>query len=558
MSNEILELAFVLSAAAGLGLIARLLRQPLILAYIGTGVVIGLFGLTPVATDPIYKIFADLGIMFLLFLIGLEINLPSLRRVGKVAVVIGLGQIVFTAVGGFLIALLLGFDLLPAAYIAITLTFSSTIIIIKLLSEKGDLNSLYGKISVGFLLVQDFVAIIILLALAGVQTGGAIDWGVLGFTLIKGLGLLALMAWLGRSIMPWIFDRIAKSQELLFITALAWVFLVVALVNKVGFSIEIGGFLAGLALANSSEHFLITARVKPLRDFFLVLFFVVLGTSVAQANLTGIGWPVIVFSLFVLIGNPLIVMAIMGGMGYHRRTSFLAGVTVAQISEFSLVVAALGFKVGHITNDIVTIITAVGVITITLSSYLIIYADRLYGWWQEWLRFFERRHTKPDRPMTQRFRREIILIGADRTGRNLLHGLVKSDVVVIDFNPDIVTALRREKYAAIYGDINDPDLDEQIDFSAARIVVCTSPDPEDSIHLLQFLSAEKVGVPVIARAETPTDAAVLYQAGAAYVFMPHMSAGRHLHQVLTKKFDRQVMKQLRKEDERLLHAVQKV
>ncbi len=557
MHTTITELALLLTVTAVIGVFARLLRQPLILAYIGTGVVMGLLGFTLVVTDPLYKTFADLGIMFLLFLIGLEINVTSLRLVGKVALIIGLGQIVFTAIGGFVIASLLGFETLPAVYIAITLTFSSTIIIVKLLSEKGDLNSLYGKISIGFLLVQDFVAILILLALSGVQTGGAIDWGALSWTIAKGVTLLIVMAGLGRAVMPWIFDRIAKSQELLFVTALAWVFLVVALVNKLGFSIEIGGFLAGLALANSSEHFLITARVKPLRDFFLVLFFVVLGTTMAQADFSGIGWPVLTLSLFVLIGNPLIVMLIMGSMGYHRRTGFLAGVTVAQISEFSLVVAALGLKVGHITNEVVTLITAVGVATITLSSYMILYADRLYGWWQGWLRIFERTHTKPDHPIVQRMSRPIIIIGADRTGRNLLYDIPRSEVLVIDFNPDIINALRKERYTAIYGDINDPDLDEQIDFSAARVIICTSPDPEDSIHLMQFLAALKVRVPVVARAETPQDAAVLYRAGAAYAFIPHVSAARHLRHVVIKAPDRRVFARLKREEQRLIKALQK-
>jgi len=554
MSSEILELAFVLGAAAGLGLAARLLKQPLILAYIGTGVLIGLTGLTPVATDPLYRTFADLGIMFLLFLIGLEINLTSLRMVGRVALAIGLGQILFTSIGGFGIAMLLGFDLVPAAYIAVTLTFSSTIIIVKLLSEKGDLGSLYGKISVGFLLVQDFVAILILLALAGVQTGGSVDWMALGLTLVKGVGLLALMAWLGRSLMPWIFDRVARSQELLFVTTLAWVFLVVAAVSRLGFSIEIGGFLAGLALANSSEHFLITARVKPLRDFFLVLFFVVLGTTVGQADLSGLGWPILAFSLFVLIGNPLIVVAIMGLMGYHRRTSFLAGVTVAQISEFSLVVAALGLKVGHVTNDIVTIITAVGVVTITLSSYMILYADRLYVFLQRGLRIFERHHTRPDRPVSQRIKRPVVLIGADRTGRTLLAGLPKNDVVVIDFNPDIIAALRRRNVLATYGDVNDPDLEEQIDFRAAKVVISTSPDPEDNLHLLQFLRALRRHVPVIVRADTPEDAALLYANGAAYVVMPHASAGRFLRLAFANGYSRRVVDRLRQEESRQLRA----
>ena len=200
---------------------------------------------------------------------------------------------------------------MQAAYIAIALTFSSTIIVVKLLSEKNDLNSLYGRISIGFLLVQDFIAIIILLVLAGLEIGNGILWTNIALTILKGILLFIFMFWIGRVILPKIFDKIARSQELLFLMTLAWVFLLVSLVHKIGFSIEIGGFLAGIALANSSENFQIASRIKPLRDFFILLFFIVLGSSIILTHFNGLTMPVIIFSLFVLIGNPLIVLIIM-------------------------------------------------------------------------------------------------------------------------------------------------------------------------------------------------------------------------------------------------------
>lgn len=538
MNETIIELALLFGISAVLGFISRLLKQPLMLAFLFTGVIIGAYGLTSITSNPLYQIFADLGIMLLLFMIGLEINIPSLRLVGVASVVIGLGQIVFTFVGGFLITMLLGFTPIVGVYLSLALTFSSTIIVVKLLSEKRDTHSLYGKISVGILLVQDFVAILILLVLAGVHAGTSINWLHAGETVIRGLVLFGLTLWLGRTVIPQFFNLFARSTELLFIASLAWLFAVVSGVEWLGFSKEIGGFLAGLALANSAEHFQISVRVKPLRDFFLLLFFVVLGTSMATSDFTGLGWPVIVLSLFVLIGNPLIVLILMGAMGYHRRTSFLTGVTVAQISEFSLVLIALGLRAGHVQASDVTLVTAVGVITIALSSYLILYADKLYLHFEHFLRAFERAKPKPDHHPNPVVSKPFIVIGAHRTGLNVLDHLQKSQVAVIDFDPDIVTALRKRGYTALYGDITDPDLEEAVDFQSAKYVISTSPDVENNLHFLESTIKPLRGRQrplVIVRASTQDEARWLYDHGADYVFVPTLASGQHLGQLLSLK-----------------------
>lgn len=550
MVGEINELTLLFALAAGLGLIAKLFRQPLILAFIATGIIIGAFGLSPVATDPIYRLFADLGIMFLLFLIGMEINFSSLRLVGPASVMIGLGQVVFTFVGGMLIALLLGIEPLPAAYIAIALTFSSTIIAVKLLSEKRDNNSLYGKITIGMLLVQDFVALLILLVLAGVQTGSGAVWQSALLTSLKGLGLFGLMIWLGRMVMPWIFNRVARSQELLFIASLAWLFLTASFIHRLGFSIEIGGFLAGLALANSSEHFQISSRIRPLRDFFLLLFFVILGTSMAMSDFQGLTWPVVVFSLFVLIGNPLIVLVIMGSMGYHRRTSFLTGVTIAQISEFSLVLAALGARLGHLSTANVTLITAVAVITIGISSYIILSADRIYTRLRGWLRWFERRNPKSESP-NPKLNRPVVLIGAHRTGEGIMRTVPKKNLAIIDFDPDIVTRLTAQGYTALFGDISDIEIEEVIDLRHARVIVSTSPDFENNLNFLKTIVASwpRRRPLLIFRAETSDEAECLYAAGAGYVFLPALESGQLLGQLLLKPLTADSLAKLRRRTE---------
>ncbi len=558
MPNGILELAIVFLIAAGLGIIARFFKQPAILAYIAAGITIGYFGFFHLNDKETFRIFSDLGIMFLLFLVGMEINYTSLRLVGKASLLIGLGQIIFTFAVGFAISLLFGFSQLASAYISIALTFSSTIIIVKLLSEKKDLNSLYGKISVGFLLVQDFVAILILVILAGIEAGEKPEFSGIFLTMVKGAGLFTLMMILGRKLLPLIFDKISRSQELLFLTSLAWVFTIAAVVEKIGFSLEIGGFLAGLALANSAEHFEISSRVKPLRDFFILIFFVILGSSVVFSNFSELGFTsIVVFSLFVLIGNPLIILIIMGLMGYRKRTSFLTGLTVAQISEFSLILAALGLKVGHIGENIVALITAVGAVTITLSTYLIIYGDKIFTYLSPYLKIFERRKTTENGDFGKEFEKPIILIGSHRTGQSIAFNLPKKDLLIIDFDPDIIGQLRKHNFSYLFGDINDSDIFERANFESARLVISTSPDLEDNLLLLSRLKILKNRgqMKAVLRARTEKEAEILYANGADYVLLPHFTAGQYLGKTVSVDPELKILEQLKNRDLDLMAKV---
>ncbi|MCL5004657.1 MAG: cation:proton antiporter [Patescibacteria group bacterium] len=550
MPTGIFELAIVVLIAAVLGIAAKLTKQPVVLAYLATGAIIAYFGFFNIADKEAFYLFSDLGIMFLLFLVGMEINYTSLRLVGRASFIIGLGQVIFTFIGGFLIAFLLNYDYLTSAYISIALTFSSTIIVIKLLSEKKDLNSLYGKISVGILLIQDIVVILLLIILAGFEAQGNFVIKDIIFTIIKGLALFGAMAYLGRKIFPPVFKKIAHSQELLFLTSIAWLFVTAAGVSKLGFSIEIGGFLAGLALANSSEHFQIASRVRSLRDFFILIFFVILGATIAISDLSNLTWPIIIFSLFVLIGNPLIVLAIMGLIGYRRRTSFMCGVTVAQISEFSLVLAAMGAKVGHITNGAVSLITAVGIITITLSTYMIIYAENIFRRFSPVLRFFEKQKSKEDGPLFKEFHKPIILIGCHRTGQNIAFSIPKEDLLIVEFDPDVISQLRKMGYDYVFGDITDPDIFEAANFNTARLIISTSPDLEDNLFLLSQLNLleNRNQIKVITRARMERDAEILYANGADYVLLPHFTAGQYLSKTIALDPEMKILTQLKDQD----------
>src|SRR3989344_5436341 len=373
-----LQLAAILVISTILGIIAQRFRQPLILAYIFTGIIISIFGVFKNLENSTFDLLANLGIAFLLFLVGIELRIEDLKYVGKAAIFTGIGQILFTALVGFVIVSLLGFPPIAALYIAVALTFSSTVIIIKLLAEKHDLNSLYGKIAVGFLLVQDFVAILALMIISGFGQGQTLDAGGLFLILIKGTILVGFAYLAAQYLLKPLFKITSQSTELLFVSAIAWAFLLAALGARAGFSIAIGAFLAGVSIASSPYRLQISARVKPLRDFFIVLFFILLGASMSLGASDVSISHVIILSVFILIVNPLIVLAIMFALKFRNRTSFLASIITAQISEFSLILVAVGASLGHLSSGHVALVSAVGIVTITLSSYMILYGDKIY------------------------------------------------------------------------------------------------------------------------------------------------------------------------------------
>jgi len=525
MDIGFVNLAFLVVTAGIFGLCARALRQPLIVAYLATGALAGYLGLFSFIQTDTLRIFSDLGITFLLFLIGLEINYDSLRLVGRASLIIGIGQILFTSIPGYFIARGFNFTSLESLYIAVGLAFSSTIIIVKLISEKREMGSLYGKLSVGFLLVQDAVAIILLIVLGGLEAGQGVSLWLPIFTVLKGLALLAVTVWLGRRIMPRLFDRLAKSDELLFLVSTAWVLLVAVGLEKLGFSLEIGGFLAGVSLASSAERFAISSRIKPLRDFFILIFFVILGSSLSGFNFSGLSYPIIALSLFVLIGNPLVVLVIMGLMGYRKKTGFLAGVTVAQVSEFSLILIALGIKLGHVANNVLALITAVAVITIALSTYMILYADQIAKRLTRFLSLFERKKSIENPTPIGGYSCPIVLAGAHRTGGAIVEHLASRDVLLIDFDPDVVRVYRDCGYECLLGELSDEDILEISNVRGARLVISTSPNFDDNKALLEYINRCGSRAKVIVRAESEFETLALYEAGAHYVIFPHLTSG---------------------------------
>lgn len=323
--NVFVEIAAILGLATLTGIVGQKLRQPLIIMFLATGILAGPSFLGIIQSYEQIELLAHIGIALLLFIVGLKLDLNLIRTTGPVALATGLGQIVFTTIIGFVIAIVMGMSYLSAAYVSVALTFSSTIIIVKLLSDKKEIDSLHGQIALGFLIVQDIAAILALVALTtlGSSVSGE-GLGYLSFLMIgaKGVGLLGGVALLMKYVIPYLTQRLAHSLELLTLFAIAWAVLLGAGSELLGFSKEVGAFLAGVSLASTAFRDSIGARLIGLRDFLLLFFFIDLG---ARLDLSMVGSQLgaaLVFSIFVLVGNPLIVLVIMGVMGYRRRTSF--------------------------------------------------------------------------------------------------------------------------------------------------------------------------------------------------------------------------------------------
>ena len=531
-SNVFAEIAALLFLAAGCGAIALLLRQPVIVAFIAVGVLAGPAGLNWVHAADQIDLLAKLGIALLLFVVGLKLDVHLIRNMGRVALATGLGQVGFTSAVGFGLCLLLGLDPVPALYVAVALTFSSTIIIVKLLSDKREIDALHGRIAVGFLIVQDIVVVVAMIVLSAFAGGsaGAGSLGALLGVLGTGVVFLAAVGFAIRYLLPGLLTRIAASPELLVLFAVAWGVSLASLGDALGFSKEIGAFVAGVSLASSPFREAIASRLVGLRDFLLLFFFLSLG---AQQDLRYLGsqlGPATALSLFVLIGNPLIVMAIMGWMGYRKRTGFLAGLTVAQISEFSLILGSMALSLGHIDAPVLGLITLVGLITIGVSTYMILYSHQLYDRLAPWLSVFERRvaHAEdPDRTGAAIGRAaDAIIVGLDRYGSRIGEGLQARGwrILGIDFDPEAVQEAERRGWPARYGDAEDPELIRSLPVSGCRWVVCTSPLAETNLTLLDALRQQGYRGRVALTAQMPSDAARLTRAGADLILCPYFDA----------------------------------
>lgn len=531
-----IEIGIILGIATLVSTFMRFLKQPLVVGYILSGVIVGPYALNIITSTEYIELFSKLGIAILLFIVGLSLKPDIIREVGKVSLVTGIGQIIFTSIIGFLLIRALGFDNTASLYGAIALTFSSTIIILKLLSDKGDLNKLYGKISIGFLLVQDIVATIILLFVSLWTSSTSGDTNTSPLLIVLKVFLFSLILYfLGRYILPKLSSYLAKSQESLFLFSLTWGLGLAALFYEFGFSLEIGALVAGVSLAVSPFAQEISSRMRPLRDFFIVLFFIMLGSHIIITSLSTIFVPALILSVFVLIGNPIIVIILMNLLGYKSKTGFMAGLTVAQISEFSLILMALGLASGHLNQEIVSLITLVGVITIAGSTYLIIYADKIYDKTKNIIKIFEfRKNNKTNESEINTNEYNMIIFGYDRVGFDFVNVAQKMNNkhLVVDFNPESINRLEKSGIPYRYGDAEDASFLEEINLEKAELVISTIPDFKTNLSLVSYYHNHNKDGVIIVISHDIKHTRELYKYGASFVVMPHYLGADYASQMI--------------------------
>jgi len=555
MGNIFFEITLILCTATALAIVFRAFKQPPILAYILTGMLIGPLGIIQGQSFDILQNFSELGITLLLFLLGLELKLHELRSIGKVVIIVGLLQVIGTVALGFGAAVLFGLAPLVAFYLGSAIAFSSTIIVVKLLADQRDIKSLHGKLAIGILLVQDVFAILLLMVLSGYKSETSVAatiFSLLGI-FAKGMILFAIVALLSKKVVPHMLRAISQSQELLFLFSLAWVFGIAGIVASpyVGFSIEIGGFLAGISLANAVENIQIVAKVRPLRDFFVTLFFVFLGAQLSFGSIETIIIPALVFTVLVIVIKPLLVMALLSLFAYRKRTSFFTGLSIAQISEFSFIIMLLGNKAGVIPSSVLSMVTFVGIVSFVSSSYSITHCNKMYLAIGKHLGFFEWRKGRGEvvSKEQEKFSDHIVLIGATRMGHTIIDvfGQSVGQLVVVDFDPVQIEKLSEKGVPAVFGDIIDGEIAEHAGVARAKYVISTISDMDDNLHIIKSVQHESKKPKVIVVAYDTEEAKKYYAAGADYVVMPHIASGKQIARAL-KSEETEKLEELREKE----------
>lgn len=525
------ELSLIVILATALAAVFKYLKQPLVIAYIVSG-----FLLSPLlhasSSGETIEAFSELGIAILLFIVGLHLSPREARSFGVSSFKIGLAQILLTGLFGYAISVILGFGVVFSLYLSAALTFSSTIIVLKLISDKRDLDKLYSRISIGVLLLQDIFAAVALILASSFAQENASNFAFL-LPLLKGFLLGGLIFLIAYKLLPKLIHFLAKSTELLFLFSLSWGFGIASLFSYLGLSMEIGALIAGVALSVSPYSDEMSAKLKPLRDFFVVMFFVLIGAQIDLSNVNKILVPIIIFTLFIIIVKPLIILSVMGVSGYRKKTSFFASLSLAQISEFSLILGFLGSRLGHISDAELSILTLLAVLSIGISSYFITHLEKIYPVVSSYLRVFEKKKVVEE--INSLVNYDVILFGCNRLGYDFieLFKQYKQEFLCVDYDPEIIDSLRFAGINCKFGDAEDADFLEDINVNDCKMIISTIPDFETNTFLLHTIKHNPKIIAVMV-SYSIEDALKLYELGADYVILPHFIGGEHVSKMINK------------------------
>ena len=515
------QLSLVIVIVVVISFIMRLLRQPLIMGYILTGVIVGPSFLHIIRDQAAFASFSAIGITLLLLVVGLGLNAGVIRSLGRVSIVTCLTVMPVLGSVAFIASQLLGFDLKTSVVLAVAMLFSSTIIILKVLSDQKETTRLYGQITTGILLIEDVVATtaVVLLAIFADPAHASPLTVVLlvGKALLLGLGLYLS----GNYLMPKLVRKAAASQEMLFILTIGWGLAVASLFQIAGLSHEVGALFAGVSLAGLPYATEMAAKLKPLRDFFLVIFFVTLGGSFTVSTVSQYFLTACVLAVIMLLVKPILVLSSLGAQRYTKLTSFKAAINLTQVSEFSIIFVGIAAAQHVVTDDIVALITLVAFITIGISSYYTKHSSTLYRVLERPLRHFERMNASE--PHQRNALYPIILVGYHKGGHEFLKTFrdMKQRYLVVDYDPEIIDSLETQGIRHAYGDATDSEFLTEINVGRAQLVVSTMTDISTNSLLLEFIRKRNQKSSFICHANNYEEAATLYEHGASYVSLPH-------------------------------------
>jgi len=550
MDNIFLQISVLLGITVSIAFIMRLFRQPLIVAYIIAGLIAGPLFLNLVAGgEEFFNTFAEFGIVLLLFMVGLSLNLEYIKKVGKKVFIGGLIHFVITAGLITLLMHYLYFGWISSLFVAISVTFSSTIIVIKLLSDKRDLESLYGRFVIGVLLVQDIIAVVLMIFLHNTAKDSTVWYNTVISIGAKGVILVGIVFLMSRYLLPHIMDKVAKSGEMLFIFTLAWCFGIASLVYWAGFSVEIGAIIAGVSLGASPYQPEISSRMRPLRDFFIVLFFVVLGSELQLTNVKQAMIPALILSVVVLVFKPILYYFVLRFLKYTRRSSFLAATTAGQVSEFGFILIFTAMSVNFLRGSELAILTLVALITIIVSSYLITYNEFLY---KKLLPIFKRFGDDKVKQNNDKDLKEypVWVFGYHRIGWKVCEALAEKNIkfAVVDFDPTAISKLRHRGIPSLFGDVADVEFLEGLPLHKAKLIISTLPEADDQKTLILHVKQKNKRAHIIANLYHVDHLDELYHAGADYVMMPHLLGGQWIANILKEhKWNKTTFKKIRKE-----------
>lgn len=527
------NMAIVLGAALIGGMVARRLKLPVILGYLAGGIAIGPYGLGLVSDMEQIDTLATIGVVLLLFTLGIEFSLSAVRKMGKVAILGGIGQILATATLGLMAGWLFNWSLVEAVFFGFVIALSSTMIVIKTLMDRGELGSPHGRVMIGILLVQDLSVIPLMVIVpyldqSGVALLSALGWGALKAVLF--LGALLVLGFWG---LPWLMRRLAgeRSREL-FLLAVVCLGLGAAFgTYYFGLSAAFGAFVAGLLISESEYAHQALADIVPLRDIFATLFFVSLGMLVdldfAVANPAMVGGVVAI----IILGKFVICSFIPWLFGYGGKTMLFVGSGLFQIGEFSFILAALALDEGIISNDLYSLTLTSAAITILLTPFGLILASALYYRLSQGVRFSRLFASRLDLGSPSEEKEElsshVVICGCGRVGRNLGRVLERRNLsrLVIDIDPRVIESLRARGVPAVYGDASNPHILAQARLEKARVMVVTFADPMATELALKNALRINPKLYVVARVHGDEEAEVLRDMGVAELVRPDFEAG---------------------------------